>query len=367
MFERNRKPALVLVIAATLAAGCETGTGPEEPLSFDAEAALADHEALDAIFSSEALAGFRALGAGLSFQGIAPEADVSLRAGQLLGAPMDPTEARGFSGRLFTAVSAMSPSAPRTPIISVFRRGKTFVYDPDLDRYVMNEDLEGAPDNGVRFILYEPGIGGKPDPSAEIGHADLMDEGDGSAEDIALRLVVVEGTDTILEYATTVDHADETGKITVDGFLQGEQDRLDFEIGVRGSTAGAQNTVDISFEMAIASRSFLIQGAVSGVESESGEGGEVNLLVRHGNDSFQVDAAGTDTSIDGTVKLNGDLFAIITGDPEDPTITGATGEALTWNEALVLRQILDSTEDVFDFWEDLLDPLDELIILAIIL
>ena len=32
-----------------------------------------------------------------------------------------------------------------------------------------------------------------------------------------------------------------------------------------------------------------------------------------------------------------------------------------------LIQIVDSTEDVFDFWEDLMYPVDELVLLAIIL
>jgi hypothetical protein len=36
-------------------------------------------------------------------------------------------------------------------------------------------------------------------------------------------------------------------------------------------------------------------------------------------------------------------------------------------EALVLRQMVDSAEDVFDLFEDLLDPMDELILLALIL
>ena len=103
------------------------------------------------------------------------------------------------------------------------------------------------------------------------------------------------------------------------------------------------------------------------MESESGEGGHVTLLVTHGEDSFSLDVEGTDDSIDGTVKVNGGDFAFITGDPDEPTITNVHGEPLTWQEMLVLRQILDSTEDVFDFWEDLMDPIDELVILAIIL
>ena len=367
MFGTNWNRILILAMMAAFAAGCETGTEPEEQVTFDAEAALEDHEALDLILQSNAMAGFRALGGGISFQGISPEMDLALRIGTELGDPTEAPRARALAGRIFSAASGLGVGPLNNPIISVFRRGKTFVYDPDLGRYVMDEDLEGAPATGVRLILYQPGEGGKPDPSAEIGYADLIDEGDNSAEEIALRLLVVEGTDTVLDYHTTLDVLSNGGKITVDGYLQGEYDRLDFDIQVGGSVSGQENTMDIDFEMGIASRAFLITGSVSGVENESGSGGDVDLLVRHGTDSFQVDASGFDDSIDGVFYLNGDLFAMVTGHPEAPTFTGASGSPLTWVEMLVLRQILDSTEDVFDFWEDLLDPVDELVLLAIIL
>ena len=367
MFGRNQQRALILAMVVALTGAGETGTEPEDLTSFDAEAALADYEAMDVIFSSDAMEGFRAMGAGISFQGLAPEMELVVRLGEALALPGNESETRAMAGGIFSAVSDLGPGPFNTPIISPLRRGKTFVYDADLGRYAIDPGLEGAPATGVRFILYSPGTDGKPDPTSEIGHADLIDEGDGSAEDIALRLVVVEGADTVLDYRTTLDIMDQGGKITVDGYLQGETDRLDFDLGVTGSVFGGENKVNIDFEMGIPSRSFLITGSVSGVENDSGEGGEIDLLVEHGPDSFQVDVTGSDTLIDGTFYLNGKLFATITGDPDDPTLTSATGEPLTWAEVLVLRQIIDSTEDVFDFWEDLLDPVDELVILAIIL
>jgi hypothetical protein len=346
---------------------CETGTEPEELASFDAEGALADYEAMDLVLTSDAMEGFRAMGAGISFQGVAPEMEFVLRVGEQLALPGSDSQTRAMAGGIFSAVSDLGPGPFNNPIISALRRGKTFVYDADLGRYTIDPGLEGAPSTGVRFILYNPGSDGKPDPTGEIGHADLIDEGDGSAEDIALRLVVVEGADTVLDYRTTLDVMDQGGAITVDGYLQGENDRLDFDLGVTGSVFGSENQVDINFEMGIASRNFLITGSVSGIETDSGEGGEIDLLVEHGSDSFRVDVSGSDQMIDGAFYLNGKLFATVTGDPDNPTLTSATGEALTWVEALVLRQMIDSSEDVFDFWEDLLDPVDELVILAIIL
>lgn len=143
MFKPNSRKALTLAMVVVFTTACETGTGPEDQNAFDAQAALEDHQALDLILESDAMEAFRALGAGITFQGVARE-------------------------------SELGPGPLNDPIISIFRRGKTFVYDPDLGRYVIDQDREGAPDTGVRFILYQSGVGGKPDPTAEVGYADLI-------------------------------------------------------------------------------------------------------------------------------------------------------------------------------------------------
>jgi hypothetical protein len=369
MFGPISRKALALAMMVAFGSGCETGTEPEDQLTFDTDAALADHEALDLILQSDAMASFRALGAGVSFEGLTPEAVLAFRIGGAVRAPSTGAERGDLAGRIFAVTSSLAPRPSNAPIISQFRRGKTFVYDADLGRYVIDEDLTDAPETGVRFILYEAGEDGKPDPNAPVGWADLIDEGDESDELVSLRLLVVDGEteESILEYSTTLDVYQGGGEITVKGFFQGEEDRLDFEIVVTGSVGGEANTLDIDFSMGIAQRGFSIEGSVAGMESESGEGGEIHLFVQHIPDSFEVDVTGADDTIAGTVRLNGKLFANISGDPDDPTITSARGDPLTWIELLVLRQIVDSTEDVFDFWEDLLDPVDELVILALIL
>jgi len=336
MFGLKTRKSLALAALVALAGACETGTEPDNPKTFDADAALADHQAFEAVLASESMNGFRAFGAGLSLVGVAPEAGLAVDLVGAIEAPTSPSAARTMAGRIFSLAEARHLTASQAPIISEFRRGMTFVYDSELGRYVVDESLTGAPETGIRFILYEEGLDGKPDPSAEIGYVDLIDEGDDSEEDIALWLVVVEGSDTILDYRTTLDLEEGEGEITVEGYLQGEDDRLDFDIHVAGSETGGAEAFDIEFEMGIEARDFSIEG-----ESES--------------------------SIDGTFYLNGDLFATVTGDPDDPTFEGATGEPLTWAEFLVLRQMVDWAEDVWDLFEDLLDPVDELVLLAIIL
>lgn len=364
--QRWTKP-LTLALVAGFIAACETGTEPKDGPAFDAEAALADYRAMDSLLASGPMAAFRAMAQGVTFSSLGTEMELAVGIASELERIEDPGDLQARAVRIARIASGLGPEGARNPIISSFRRGKTFAYDPALGRYVIDPERTGAPETGVRFLLYAPGPGGKPDAEREIGHADLIDEGDGSAEEIALRLILVVEGATILEYRTTVDILADGGKITVEGFFQGEWDRLDFAIQVQGSAGAGNPTVDVSFEMGIAERDFLISGSVHGFDGESGEGGEIDLTVRHGTDSFAVQVSGDGDTIEGTFFLNGALFATVQGDSESPTFSGASGGELTWPEMLVLRQILDSAEDVFDFFEDLLDPLDELVILALIL
>ena len=357
----------ILAFAAWITAACETGTEPKEGPTFDAEAALEDYQAMDAVLSSPTMDGFRALAQGVTFKSLGEEVGFAAGVASELDLLQHPSGSGPFAARIAGLASRAVTNPARNPIISSFRRGKTFVYDPSLGRYVMDPTREGAPRTGVRFLLYEPGPGGKPDAEREIGYADLIDEGDESPEEIALRLVVVWDGSPILDYRTTVDILAHGRRVTVGGYLQGDYHRLDFDIEVMGSNDEGGANVDISFEMGIATRDFLINGSVHGAKGDSGEGGEVSLLVQHGPDSFSIQAIGDDDSLEGTVHLNRKLFATVEGDPDSPTIRGAGGGQLTWAEWLVLRQILDSTEDVFDLFEDLLDPVDELVIIALIL
>lgn len=359
-----------LALAAGALTACDTGTGPVTLDSFDAEAALDDYQAMDQVLGSEGWKGFVAMGGAVSLETFGPSVQIAL------GSAMDVAELRGsaqggaaaarrFAGRM-VELGAMSPRAAAAPIISTLHRGKTFVYDPDAGRYMVDESLTGAPATGVRFIVYRD-VGGKPDVAQPLGHADLIDEGDGSVQDIALRLLVVEGDRTVLNYRATLDENAGHGAITVGGFIRGDVDQLDFNIDVSGSEGSDQSALDVDFNVRIDNRAFEIQGSVHGVEQGKSEMGDVDLTVRHGSESLRVDVSGTESTVSGTFYLNGDVFATISGDPDEPTFTSADGDPLTGAEALVLHRIVDIVEDVFDLFEDLLDPVDDLLILAVIL
>lgn len=341
MAQSSTHRTLAVLALTALVAACGPSTAPEVPVPFDTDAALADYEAVGTLISSSDLASLRALGGRTPFSAA--------------GAPSR-TGAQGEGG----------PQA--APLISDTHRGSTFVYDGADDRWVLDAARDGAPATGVRFVLYEVDEMGTPIGGEEVGHADLIDEGDGSAEDVALRLVVVTGGVTRLDYRTTVEIGLTFGEVTVLGSLIGDANaQLDFDIEVDATNTLSQSSLDIAFDLAVAGRDFTISGSVSGIEEGSDGMGEVALAVQHGSHTLEVDATGSAGQIDGTVSLNGDLFATIIGDAENPTIVSADGDALTLGEQLVLLGVLDTIEDVFDFIEDLVEPAGELVVLGFIL
>jgi hypothetical protein len=251
------------------------------------------------------------------------------------------------------------------PLISESNRGKTYIYDATQHNWVIDPARTDAPENGVRFITYEPN-GAEPDPARPIGHADLIDLGDNSAG-IALRLVVVEGELTIVDYQTTLQGSEGSGQVTVDGFIQNTRDKLDFDIDVHGQNSDGVGRADINFEMAIAARQFRIIGDVEGTNDHGVESGSVDLSVRHGSHSFTVDIQNDRGTLAGDIDLNNSPFALVSGPAMDPVFKRPNGADIDGAEALVLWRIFDISEDVFDLFEDLIDPIADLVVWAVIL
>jgi len=362
---RRSRPFAFLLLAA-LAAACQETTAPNVGPAFDSDAALSAYESVDSVLASPTLASLHALSGRTPF-GASPASAAALDvfAGAASGG------SRAFAVRLVSRIAAGLGSAgpAASPIISDLHRGVTFAYDPDEDRYVHDPERVDAPETGVRFVLYEVDVSGDPLVEEEIGYADLIDEGDGSAEDIVLHLLVVAHETTVLDYRTSLDLRLTGATLGVHGSLQ-EPDgpRLDFDIDASSTNLGEGDPLlDVAFELSVDARDFSIVGTVSGIDGQHDGDGAVELIVRHRDDSIRVAAETLNGEIDGAVFVNGSLFATVTGDADDPVIASATGEPLTLGEILVLRHIVDGAEDVFDFLEDLLDPVDELITLAIIL
>ncbi len=363
---RGRIGATTVVALALATAACDTGTGPEVAEPLDTDAALADFDAVAATFDSDGWSGFQALSGSTPF-GSSPAGIEAVAA-----LPTNGGESRRFASRLAEALTrhAAGPDdgPARGPIISGWHRGTTFVYDPDTDEYVADLEREGAPETGVRFILYGTDAEGYPVVTDERGHADLIDEGDGSAEDIVLRLHVVYDERDILDYRTTLDHDATSGALTVAGFVAGPIHQLDFDVSVAAREDQGVTRLDVDFEMGVAGRGFSVVGSVRGMEDGGDDGsGSVDITVRHRSRSLRVDVTGEGGTLDGSILLDERLFATVSGPADDPVFLGADGEPLRPGEVLVLLRVVDAVEDVFDLLEDLIDPVDELVLLGFIL
>ena len=367
MWNSTRQRMAIAAVAAMAASGCGVTDVPEVGPDFDADAAMADYQAMETAMASDDLSAFQALSGRTPF-GASPAA-IDAMADFTTRSETDDSRAyvMGFAQKLMAASSARADGPALGPIISGWHRGTTFVYDPDLDEYQPDLTLEGAPETGVRFILYDVDDDGTPIVEEEVGYADLIDEGDGSAEDIVLRLMVVIGGETLIDYRTTLDHDATSGALTVDGFFVGDDVRLDFDIGIAVSNVDGVEQGDLDFEIEVAERNFSIVGNVSGIEESDDGSGSVNLRVSHGAHELIVDMVGENGELNGTIFIDGEAFATVIGPEEDPVIADPDGEPLTASELRVLHRVVHVVEDVFHFVEDLLDPVDDIVLLGFIL
>ena len=251
----TRWTALGMLLAV---AACENGAGPETAEPFDAQAVADDYAAVTNILKGADWSGIR----------------VVSRATQPAG-----------------AVGAPGAGPAGAPLISDLNRGSTFVYDAEAGDWVIDPDRDGAPENGVRFIIYEE-VAGVPDPSRERGFADLIDEGDDSVEDVALRLRVTEEGVMTLDYGIRADMDDGRGSVATTGFVVGDDQRLDFDVAVEGQDGG---THALSFDLAVDERDLAVGVEVSG--DDTSDDGRVRIEARHAEIRDLRDAAKGDQDV----------------------------------------------------------------------
>ncbi len=359
--------ATILLVGA---AACESATAPSARGKLDPAAVLADYGALDGVLTDETWEGLQALA------GRAPlTANAAVSALRIVPSVAEPLAGRAYVAGLMRNLAEASRNGAQQKetafgrtLISPTHLGRTFVYDAARDEYVVDPARSGAPTNGVRFILYALDAGGRPNPAREVGSADLLDEGASGGATIVLRLVVTKQGVTRIDYRTSVVPSDGSGHIDVSGFATGDDGtRLDFAIGVTGTNQGGTSHIDADFDLAVRARSFQIKGTVRGVEDGRDGDGTISITARHGATSFRVVAEGDGETIDGTIFLNDATFVTVSGDVRNPTLLGAAGKPVTEQELRVVREVLHAVDDVFALVEDLVRPVEQLLLLGWIL
>lgn len=367
---RHRRRHLLTLLCVTALAACDSTTAPESSDRLNAAEALRDYQMLDSMFMSDGWAGFSALAGRTPLSGAANVAAVAALSDVRGGA-----SSRQFTQRLLhsmTAASTMSPApsqagTSRVPILSDTIRGRTFTYEAAAGQYRVNNTRSGAPGNGVRFVLYEVDANGTPLADREIGYADFTDEGTSSSDDIVLRLVAVERGVTILSYRTRAVLREGDARITIDGTVADGSNRLSFDIEATGSDVNGETEVAVTFDLALTPRDFEVSGSVRGIEDGAEDAGTVDLTVRHRQQTLQVDMVGDGGTLNGEITLNGRTFVTVSGNAQQPTLVNAAGAPLSGPELLVVLNIIDTIDDVFDLVEELVEPVDNLIVLAWVL
>lgn len=347
-----------LLLLAFVAAACDGSTGPR---ALDEAAVRADLTAASAAMSNAATASLGTLGPEISsaIGGLGVVADLP---SALLEDPSALVAREELRARLLDRDASVLADLPQIAL------GKTFVYDTLEGRYVVSA-REGAPANGVRFILYAVDTAADEIqlPLAETGYADLTRTVTNTS--IIARVEAYAGVANVvkvLDYSATLSGTIVAPQIVVSGFAKNASDSLTFTL--TSAVSLATSTISIDWLAAVPTRGLVsrVQQTLTGGESPS-VAIDGLLESTHGS----VGIVGTILQASGgtlTVSANGSTFATIavdSFDDESPTILNAQGQPLTDAQREMLEDIMDWFEHAFDFYEDLLDPVEHLLDLAI--
>ena len=228
--------------------------------------------------------------------------------------------------------------------------GVTFVYNTETDAYEASE-LAGAPDDGVRFLVYAVNpINGMPiEPLIEAGYADLTTTESASA--VTVRVELVSAGVTYLDYSVGATGSASAITVAVSGFVSNGDDRVNFDLD-NHLTA---ESMGLDYTLVVPTRG----GFRIDFEGDATDGTVTSSIEARGpHGTVMVSGSQNATGGSFDVRVNRELFAtltVTTGEP--PVITGADGQALSPAELHALQAMYGLFVEGFDFFEDLLDPL----------
>jgi hypothetical protein len=352
MFENPSWARLVSVTGLGLQTACSDGSGPK-PGQFNAGRVEAGVAAVQRAAASPMLGSLVATGR------VAGSVAASASAGAIEGANGLEDAVRRI------AAATMGAGTALIPVMQPSVLGKTFVYDASRRTYVPDATRTGAPPNGVRFVLYETGGNGDPVPGREIGYADLTDERRSSPTTAGVRLVVVSGGVTHLDYAFDLTGSLDAATFVVQGFLSDGTERVDFSIRTSSQLFGRGGEASIDATLTVPRHDFTVTAKAEGIAGESNGDGKIDLTVTSGADQIVVNAETTEGQLDASFTVNGQLLATATGDPSAPVIRGESGRDLTTEELHALGAIVGMAGGLFQLVADLLAPAGVLLLIAL--
>lgn len=343
---------IALLCLTSGACAGDDAIGPASPVTLDAGRVEADVGAMRGVMAAPAWASFTTMSEHFGLTPIASSALSSSRDLVSTGGSLSVADMQGVASGL--AIGVLAPSA-RT--IRVESLGKTFRWDATARRYVHAPERSGAPANGVRFLLYAINpVTHEPLVDNEIGYADLTDVGLALANGFGLRLQVVSGTLTALDYTVVIQGTENAGSLGVSGFLSDGTTRLQFVIDAHARSAGATAALDVDFQFAIPERGLSVVAHVNGAHTAQENAQRVDLSVRSGASRIDVAVTEDARAVDATIHVNDQLFATVRGDRHNPEIRGAGGRELTQQEMQALQHIVALAGGIFELFANLLKP-----------
>ncbi len=346
-----------LLVAAGLLAGCaDSRISAPSGESFDVAAAGRANATMNALVSGAGMSGVAALGGRMPSE-----------LGASTSLPGSPEAAgSGISALALRLLQSLPAGGPLTvQMIRPAVLGHTYVYDPAAHRYVPDPARAGAPANGVRFILYavDPGSH-EPLAGQETGYADLTEQG-AVGLGVGLRFRAVSAGRTFLDYAFTLTPTFTGGVLGVTGFLADEENRLDFTIGAVGQAIGASQAARVTFDLAVPSQRFHATGSIDAAASRGVGTARVEVAVAIGSDLIHLAGESSSAAVNAGLRVNGRLFATITGDPQHPTVRGDGGRELSPAEIQVLGGLVGVVYGAIEMFEHLLEPVAVLLGISI--
>lgn len=351
---------LAASLSIALAACSDGNDGNGAP--FNAEGTSNDVNAVTASFNSPAMASLGWAAGGIDGVFGAPVVSSSLGAihnaapsGNLAAtARRMVRSANGFNSRLTTNVALA--------VLPAEVLGKTYEYNTGTAQYEAT-DRAGAPTNGVRFIVYtiNPITQVPAEPLSEAGYADVLDES--TATTNSLRVQLVSGGTTYLNYGVTGTATATSANVVVDGFVTDGTTLVNFDLDNAVSDA-ANGSISFDYRLDAPSRDvnlvYLI-GITQVTTSAAMADIDVTVSGPHGDVSI------TGNLVEGggelTANVNGNPFAVVTLDADShvQSITKPDGSALSLPEYGCLAAIWGSVLKGLDVFEDLLDPVDNVL------
>jgi hypothetical protein len=333
-------------------AGCKNdGASPSE---FDPQGTSADVAAAQDAFASGPTASFAAVGGDISLA-LNGSPLVASSAALALSHPSKASER--YARQIASLVTAGGGSGIQASVVAIPSEvaGKTFVWDESTDTYVVS-GLSGAPSNGVRFLLYavDPVTLRPVEPVVETGYVDVIDQSTSAL--VNVRVQVVEGNVTYLDYQVVESVTASSGLLTISGFAFNGTTRANFTLKNTVSENNGGVVIVLDYSLDVPSRDLSVDWTATFADTL--ESVTLDLTVSGPNGDVRL--VGTSNADGGTftVKVNGNTFATITVTGSSLVVTGATGDPLTSDEQQALEAVFDSFEGSLDAFSALLMPVN---------